>query len=111
MLADAGSAERSMLISEPAVAMVRVAALLPPADVPPLLSLVAPVTTETDELPDSVGVPVTGHEILVPAATVAGGAGVQVPTVTPAGKPDTVQVAFVALAVAVALLVHLMVPV
>lgn len=40
----------------------------------------------------------------------AGGVGVQVPTVTPGGNPEMLHVALVALAVADALLVHLIVP-
>ena len=97
-------------MSAPSVATPLVAELLPPAVVPPLLSLVAPVTAVTVLVPVVVGVPVTGHEMLAPIATVAGVAGVQAPTVTPAGKPEIAQVALVAAAVAVALLVHLIVP-
>ena len=44
------------------------------------------------------------------AATVAGGTGVQAPTVTPAGRPEMEHVASVALAVAVALLRQRIVP-
>lgn len=97
-------------MSEPVVVSVAVAELLPPVVVPPLLSLVAPVVAVRVEAPAAVGVPLTGHEMLAPAATVAGGTGVQVPTVTPAGNPASEHVAAVALAVAVALLVHLSVP-
>jgi hypothetical protein len=100
-----------MLMSAPPVAISWDAWLLPPVVVPPLVSLVAPVETATVVLPDVVGVPDTGQLMLAPAATVAGGVGVHVPTVTPAGKPLTAQVAAVALAVAVALLVQRMVPV
>jgi hypothetical protein len=57
-----------------------------------------------------VGVPETGQVIEAPAATVAGGTGVQAPSVSPAGKPETLHVALVAEAVAPALFVHLMVP-
>ena len=39
MLADVGSVERSMLMSEPDTATACVALLLPPEPVPPLLSL------------------------------------------------------------------------
>ena len=99
-----------MLISEPATATACVVVLLPPAVVPPLVSLVAPVVAVTVTLPEAVGVPLTGHEMLKPAATVAGGVGEQVPIVTPAGRPDTAQLAAAALAVAAALFVHLMVP-
>jgi hypothetical protein len=111
MLAVAGKPARLMLMSEPDTATALVDVLLPPADVPPLLSLAAPVVTETVEDPGPVGVPETGHEMLAPAATVAGGVGVQAPTVTPGGKPVTLHVAAVALCVAVALFVHLTVPV
>jgi len=79
--------------------------------VPPLVSLVAPVVTVTVDEPLAVGVPLTGQLMLAPAATVAGGTGVQAPTVTPAGSPLTEQVAAVALAVAVAEFVHRIVPV
>ena len=43
--------------------IVAVAWLLPPAVVPPLLSLVAPVVTVTVTAPEVVGVPLTGQEI------------------------------------------------
>ena len=68
------------------------------------------MVTVTVLLPNVAGVPLTGHEMLAPAAIVAGGAGVQVPTVTPGGRPETVQLAAVAAAVALALFVHLIVP-
>ena len=110
MLAVVGKPERSTLISEPTVAMDFVAELLPPEPVPPLTSLVAPVVAVTVLEPAAVGVPLTGQEMLAPMATVAGGKGEQVPTVTPGGKPATEQLAFVAAAVAPALLVHLIVP-
>ena len=97
-------------MSEPDVAIGAVAVLLPPAVVPPLTSLVAPVVAVTVVVPVAVGVPLTGQLMLVPAATVAGGAGVHVPTVTPGGRPLTEHVALIALAVADALLVHLIVP-
>ena len=97
-------------MSEPVVAMTAVVMLLPPVPVPPLASLVAPVVAVSVVEPGAVGVPDTEHEMLVPAATVAGVDGVQVPTVTPGGRPLTEQVAAVALAVAVAELVHLSVP-
>lgn len=97
-------------MSEPVVVTGLVAVLLPPVVVPPLESLVAPVDTETVVAPDAVGVPLTGHEMLAPAATVAGGVGVQVPAVTPGGRPEMAQDAAVALAVAVALLVQRIVP-
>ena len=84
--------------------------LLPPAVVPPLTSLIAPVLTETVELPDATGVPLIAHEMLASGATDAGGVGAQMPTVTPAGKPEMTQDALVALAVAVALLVQRTVP-
>ena len=111
MLAADGKPLRSMLMSELAVATALVAELLPPEPVPPLVSLVAPVTTDTFEVPEAVGVPETVQEMLLPTATVAGVVGVHVPSVTPAGRPDTAHVALTALAVAVALLVHRMVPV
>lgn len=110
MLAVAGSPERLMLISEPETATALVAVLLPPPVVPPLLSLVAPVVAVIVDDPGAVGVPLTEHEMLAPAATEAGGTGEQTPTVTPAGRPETLHVAFVALAVAVALFVHFTVP-
>ena len=110
MLADVGKPLRSILMSEPDTATACVAELLPPAVVPPLLSLAAPVTAVTVTLLVVVGVPLTAHEMLLPATTVAGGVGVQVPTVTPAGRPEIAHVAAVAAAVAEALLVHLIVP-
>ena len=97
-------------MSEPTVATALTAELLPPAVVPPLISLVAPVVAVTVLVPAATGVPLIGHEMLTPAATVAGVAGVQAPIVTPAGRPEIAQVAFVAAAVADALLVHLSVP-
>ena len=86
-------------ISEATVATALVAVLLPPAVVPPLVSLVAPVVTDAVVVPDAVGVPETEHVIDAPAATVAGGVGVHVPTVTPGGRPLMLQVALVALAI------------
>ena len=55
--------------------------------------------------------PLTEQVIAAPAATVAGGVGTQPVTVTPAGRPVTPHDAAVALAVAVALFVHVKVPV
>ena len=105
MLEVIGRVLRSMLMSEPDTATDCEAVLLAP-----LVSLVAPVVSVTVLLPVVVGVPLTGHEMLAPAAIVAGGVGVQAPTVTPAGKPAVEQVAAIALAVALALLVQRMVP-
>jgi hypothetical protein len=105
-----GSPERLMLISEPDTATAFVAVLLPPLVTPPFVSLSAPVDAVTVDEPAAVGVPATVHEMLLPAAIVAGGVGVHVPTVTPGGNPETEHVVLVALAVAVALLVHLIVP-
>ena len=110
MVAVVGRVDRSMLMSEPEVVTALVVWLLPPVVVPPLASFVAPVVAVSVVAPEAVGVPLTGHEILAPAATVAGGTGEHAPTVTPGGSPVTEQVAFVAEAVAVALLVHLSVP-
>jgi len=111
MLADVGSPDTSGTISDPVVVIGDVARLSPPVVVPQFVSLVAPVVTTTVDDPTAVGVPETGQEMLAPAATVAGGTGVQAPTVTPAGSPLTEQVAAVALAVAVAEFVHRIVPV
>lgn len=97
-------------MSEPDVVTPFVAELLPPVPVPPLVSFVAPVVAVTVTEPDAVGVPETAHEMLEPAATVAGGVGVQVPTVTPGGKPEMAHDTFVALAVAVAEFVQSTVP-
>lgn len=99
-----------MLMSEPDTATDLVVVLLPADPVPPLISLIAPVVAVTVTAPAAVGVPLTAHEMLAPAATLAGGTGLQVPTETPAGSPEITQVALVAEAVAVALLVHLTVP-
>lgn len=105
-----GSPERSIDISDAFVATVVDAELLPPVPVPPLVSLVAPVVAVTVTLPVAVGVPETVQEMLAPMATDAGGVGVQVPTVTPAGRPETLQLAATAAAVAEPLLVHSTVP-
>jgi hypothetical protein len=99
-----------MLISEPETATGLVAVLLPPPVVPPKMSLSAPVEAVTVAEPGDVGMPLTAQLMLAPAATVVGGVGVQAPTVTPAGSPETAQVALVAAAAALALLVHLTVP-
>jgi hypothetical protein len=89
---------------------VLVAELLPPAVVPPLASLTAPVETATVTDDDDVGVPLTGQLIEAPTAMVAGGVGVHMPSVRPAGSAETLQDALVALAVAVAEFVHRIVP-
>jgi hypothetical protein len=73
---------------------------LPPVVVPPFVSFVAPVVTETVGSPLVVGVPLTGQVIVPPGATLAGAVGVQVPTVTPGGRPLTLHVAFSAVPVA-----------
>lgn len=83
---------------------------MPPVPVPPLLSFVAPVVAVTVTDPPAVGVPDTGHEMLAPAATVAGVVGVQAPTVTPGGSPLIEHVADCADVVAVALFVQSTVP-
>ena len=97
-------------MSEPVVPIVVVAVLLPPVPVPPFVSFVAPVVAVTVTDPEVVGVPETEHEMLAPAATVAGGVGVHVPTVTPAGSPVMLHDALSALEVAVAELVQSTVP-
>ena len=99
-----------MLMSEPEVTIDAVAELLPPAVVPPLVSLVAPVLMATDDVPDAVGVPLTEQLMLPPGGTLAGGVGEQPVTVTPGGRPKMEHVAAIALAVALALLVHNTVP-
>ena len=110
MLAVVGRPARVMLMSEPDVLTVAVAVLLPPDVTPPLVSLVAPVLAVTVVEPDADGVPLTEQVMELPASTVAGGEGTQPVTETPTGKPLTAHVALSALAVAVAELVHLMVP-
>jgi hypothetical protein len=105
-----GSPDKSMLISEPRTLTPAVTVLLPPVVVPPLVSLVAPVVAVIETRPFVVGVPLTGHEIVPPGATLAGAAGVQAPTVTPAGRPEIAHVAFSAVPVAVALFRHTSVP-
>ena len=87
-----------------------VAVLFPPVPVPPFESFVAPVEAVTVPVPVVVGVPDTEQEMLLPGATVAGGVGVQVPTVTPGGSPEIEQLAANALPVAPALFVHSTVP-
>ena len=89
--------------------MTAVAVLLPPAVVPPLLSLVAPVVTVTVTAPEVVGVPLTGQEMMRGGdrrrrdgrAGADGDAG---------GQAGDGALASVALAVAVALLRQKMVP-
>lgn len=97
-------------MSDADVVTAFVAVLLPPAVVPPFVSLVAPVVTDAVVVPDAVGVPDTAQEIEAPIAIVAGGVGVQVPTVTPGGRPEMEHVAFVALAAAAAEFVQRTVP-
>lgn len=105
-----GSADKSIDISDAVVATAFVTELLPPMPVPPFVSLVAPVVADAVVVPDAVGVPETVQDMLDPAANVVGGAGVQAPTETPAGKPLTEHDAAKAGAVAAALLVHVTVP-
>ena len=97
-------------MSEPDVTIDAVVLLLPPAVVPPLVSLVAPVVTDTGVAPTAVGVPLIAQLILPPGSTVAGGVGEQLVTVTPGGKPATAHVAATALPVALALFAHSTVP-
>ena len=79
-------------MSEPNTVRARVAVLL--AATP---SLLAPVVPFNVKLPVAVGVPVTGQEMVRPAASDATGvAGVQVPTLRPAGRPASEHVAAVA---------------
>ena len=99
---------RSIDMSEPDVVTAFVAWLLPPDVVPPLVSFEAPVVTVTVAAVVDVGVPETVQLIELPLATVAGGVGVQVPTVTPAGRPVMAHVA--ATADCGPALVHRMVP-
>ena len=83
-----------------------------------LLSLSAPVLPVTVTVPAVVGVPVTWQVTVSPTGTLLPlvhaallGLIAQAPCVTPAGKSVTAQVAFVAAAVALALLVQVNVPV
>lgn len=103
-VAVAGNPDRSGVISEPLTASVVVAVSLAG-----LLSLPAPVVPVSVLDPVLTGVPATVQVILAPAATVAGGVGEQV-VLRPAGRPLIVHDAFVALAVAVAELVQVKVP-
>lgn len=107
---DVGRPDRLIDMSDALVATVAVAVLLPPVPVPPFVSFVAPVVAVTVVVPVAVGVPDTGQEMLAPIATVAGGVGVQVPTVTPGGRPVMLQLALIAAPVADALFVHSTVP-
>jgi hypothetical protein len=100
-----------MLMSEPLTVTAAVAVLLPPPVAPPLVSLTAPVVTVTVGTPFVVGVPLTGHVIVPPGAILAGAVGAQTPTVTPGGRPLTLQVALSAVPVAVALFLHTIEPV
>jgi hypothetical protein len=108
--AEGGNPASEIVISEPVTAMAAVVVLLPPVVVPPLVSLVAPVVAVTVTEPVAVGVPATSQEMVLPAARVTGGVGVQAVTLTPGGRPVTLQVAAMALAVALALLVQVTVP-
>lgn len=110
MLAVVGSPLRLIDMSDDDVATDFVAELLPPAPVPPLESFVAPVVAVTVTDPVVVGVPETEQEMLAPAATDAGGVGVQVPTVTPGGNPLIKHVAATAAADADGLLAQTTVP-
>jgi hypothetical protein len=92
-----------MLMSEPLTVTLAVAVLFPPVVVPPSVSFVAPVVTVTVGVLFVVGVPLTGHVMVPPGAMFAGTVGAQTPTVTPAGRPLTLQVAFSAVPVALAL--------
>jgi hypothetical protein len=106
MLAVAGRPASEMLMSELLVAIGFVAVSLAG-----LVSLVAPVETEAVVVPVVVGVPVTGHEMDAPLGSEATGVvGVHAPTVTPGGRPVTLQETARPAAVADMLLVHLMVP-
>ncbi|MEZ5854624.1 MAG: hypothetical protein R3D67_07690 [Hyphomicrobiaceae bacterium] len=91
-------------MSEPVVAIDVVAVLLAVTG-----SFVAPVVPVTVTVPVAVGAPLTVQVMPAPAATVAGGVGVH-EVVRPAGRPDTAQLALVALAPAEAALVHVNVP-
>lgn len=72
---------------------------------PVVVSFDAPVDPLAVNEPDVVGMPVTGQLIEMPAFTVAGVAGVQVPSDNPAGRPlEMVQDAEVAVAPPAALL-------
>lgn len=74
-----------------------------------LPSFVAPVVPLTVLVPADVRVPVTEQFIVAPAATDAGGAGVQ-DVVRPAGRPATEHAAAVAVAVAADEFVQVNVP-
>jgi hypothetical protein len=72
---------------------------------------VAPVAPLTVEDPVAVGVPDTEQVIVALGASVeTGTAGVQPVTVTPAGRPVTAQVAFVAPTAGAAAFVQVNVP-
>ena len=75
-----------------------------------LTSLLALVVTVMLVPAFAVGVPVTGQTMDAPGASVAGDAGVQAPTLMPAGSPLTEHVAPVADRVTAALLVQRIVP-
>ena len=109
-VAVAGRPVKSGAMSDAVVVITPLAELLPPVVVPPTLSFEAPVVAVYVVAPMDVGVPLTGQEMLAPGATVAGGAGVHVPIVTPGGRPLIAHVAAVALSGASALLVHFRVP-
>ena len=92
-------------MSEPVNVIDLVAVLL--AALP---SLVAPVVPVAVMVAGAVGVPETVHVIVAPGATVAAGTVGEQVVVSPAGSPETEQVAFVAVSAGDAALVHANVP-
>ena len=103
-MAVAGNPLRSGVMSEP-VTEIEVEAVL----FATLLSFVALVVPLTVEEPTAVGVPATVHVMEAPGARLTGGLGAQT-VVKPAGRPETVHVAAVAVTAGDAALVHLNVP-
>jgi hypothetical protein len=98
----AGMPAKDGTMSEPVTTMELVAVLLPPAVIPPLTSLAAPVVKASGAVPTAVGVPVTVQVMAAPMATVppVGTVGEHA-LIKPAGKPAMAQVVL-ALAGAVA---------
>ena len=102
--AEAGSPDRSGVMSAPVTATDVVAVLLAEFG-----SFPAPVVPVSVAEPTVVGVPETVHVIAAPAATVAGGVGAH-EVLNPAGKPLIAHVAPVAASAGDAAFEHVNVP-
>jgi hypothetical protein len=89
----AGIPAKEGTMSEPVITIELVAVLLPPAVIPPLTSLAAPVVKASGAVPTAVGVPVTVQVMTAPMATVPPVGTVGEHTlIKPAGNPAIAQV-------------------